>query len=61
MKTYEQTSDLIACNSFEEFVQKFNKLKVSADFPYTIRPDTPTATDTRQWYRVYYHKQIPNR
>ena len=51
---YKQISKKISCSNDKEFVQKLNILNAAGDMDMTIRPTTPNATDTKQWYLVNY-------
>jgi len=55
-QTYLQTSVKIAYSNITGFIKEFNRLNVSADFPYTIKHTTPTSTDARSWCEVNYYK-----
>jgi hypothetical protein len=52
--TYETRK--IATNSIEDFVQQVNALEAHKIISISLA--TPDNTDTRQWYSVYYEKQI---
>lgn len=54
MDRYRQTSKKISVSSYKELEQKINSLGAVGDMDMTIKPTTPDATDTKQWYMVYY-------
>jgi hypothetical protein len=54
---YESRSIKISCANEKELWDKVNKLGVAWDMRLTIERTTPEATDTNQWYNVFYFKQ----
>lgn len=54
MGKYIQTSKKISVSNNKELEQKINSLGAAGDMKITIRPTTPDATDTKQWYIINY-------
>ena len=54
MRKYRQTTTNISCTNDKELAEKVNRLGAAGDMPMTIKPTTPEATDTKQWYAVNY-------
>ena len=54
---YELRSIKISCANEKELWDKVNKLDVAWNMRLTIERTTSEATDTNQWYNVFYYKQ----
>jgi hypothetical protein len=54
MDRYRQTSNKISISSDKELEQKINSLGAVGNMDISIKPTTPDATDTKQWYLVNY-------
>jgi len=54
MYKYRQTSKKISASNNKELERKVNSLGAVGDMEMIIKPTTPDATDTKQWYIVKY-------